>query len=520
MLTKFEPPPRSLPFRFGSTEQFAALRALLQRHGYVESAVYARLAEMEAAEAANRAEREDRPRPDRPTDAARFRDRLGLLLDLFRGAPVPMRSLRREIGGDDVGLLETFALLEPDPGDAAAVRATVLLYPTESLYVLSDVHHTPQGNVAPPPDTVYPAVTRNTQQFLGLLPKIPCERFLDLCAGTGIAAMVASRFAQHAWAVDITERATRFAQFNVLLNGIQNVTALEGDLYDVVIERTFDRIVAHPPYVPAPRQEFIFRDGGADGEAVTRRAIAGLARHLEPGGRFYCTCMATDRREAPLEQRVREMLGEHEDDFDVIIAQRWALTPGEYYSRSALENREAFDDAVDRRRALEGAGVERLVYGVILVQRLAGPRGAFTVRQQVSERTDASALNWLLDWHSMAASPAAAKQLLEERPFAAPGVELHVVHRERSGSWAPTECSVAARYPFDSEAQCSVWVPQFLAHCDGKVSVREHLRRLKERGVVGSQATEEEFAAFVRNFLDQGFLQLERCRIPATAGSG
>ncbi|HUF27357.1 MAG TPA: methyltransferase [Gemmatimonadaceae bacterium] len=519
MLTKFEPPPRSLPFRFGSSEQFAALRALLQRHGYVEAAVYARLAEMEAAEAAQREEREKRPAlAAGQSEPARSRDRLGLLLDLFRGAAVPLRSLRREIGAEGVALLETFSLIEPDPADAAAVRATVLLYPTESLYVVSDVHHMPEGNVTPPPDTVYPAVTRNTQQFLRLLPRIPCERFLELCAGTGIAAMVASRFAQHAWAVDITERATRFAQFNVLLNGIQNVTALQGDLYDAVSERTFDRIVAHPPYVPASRQEFIFRDGGIDGEAVTRRTIAGLAEHLEPGGRFYCTCMATDRREAPLEQRVREMLGEHEDDFDVIVAQRWSLPPGEYYSRVALEGQDAFEEAVARRRELESAGVERLVYGAIVVQRLAEPREAFTVRHQVSERTDASALSWLLDWHSMVASPAAAARLLEERPFAAPGVELRVVHREQAGSWPATECSVAARYPFDSEAECSVWVPQFMAHCDGTVSVREHLRRLKERGVVGSQATEEEFASFVRNFLDHGFLQLERCRIPATSG--
>ena len=39
-----------------------------------------------------------------------------------------------------------------------------------------------------PPDMVYPALVRNTRLFLDLLPEEPCERCLDLGAGTGIAA--------------------------------------------------------------------------------------------------------------------------------------------------------------------------------------------------------------------------------------------------------------------------------------------------------------------------------------------
>jgi len=511
MLTRFEPPSQALPFTFGPPDKFAELRAMLERMGYRQEAVYERLDVLE---------REEQQADPPPREPRRYVDRLGVLVDLFRGVPVPRRIVQRYLDERELGLLADFSLVLPLAEDPDRLRSTVLLYPTESFYIVSDLNHHPAAKTPPPPDVVYPAITKNTQQFLSLLPHLPCERFLELCAGTGIAALVASRFAGHAWAVDITERSTRFAQFNVLLNGIQNVTAIQGDLYEPVRERTFDFIVAHPPYVPTPRQEYIFRDGGEDGEEITRRILAGLPAHLEPGGRFYCACMATDRRDAPLEERVRATLGADAGDFDVVVLQRGAVQPGEYYAQAAVARRMTLDEATERADGLEQLGVEHLVYGSIIVQRRREPREVFTVRQQIGPSTDAKAIEWLLQWHVLVADPAVAEGLLEARPIATPGIELRVIHRAHEGQWQADACSVAARYPFIAEADCSVWVPQFIARCDGTVTVRDHLRMLKERGMVREQADEGDFAGFVRRFLDQGFLQLDNCRIPATPAEG
>src|SRR5579885_3650218 len=143
-----------------------------------------------------------------------------------------------------------------------------------------------------PDDIVFPAISRHTCQFLETLPQYPCEDLLDLCSGTGVAALVAvSRYARRAWAVDITERATRCAEFNILLNDLTQVTAIQGDLYAPLNGRMFDRIVAHPPYVPVMKPSKIYYDGGEDGERVTRAIIAGLPQHLKPGGSFYCLTM-------------------------------------------------------------------------------------------------------------------------------------------------------------------------------------------------------------------------------------
>src|SRR5262249_31659234 len=147
-----------------------------------------------------------------------------------------------------------------------------------------------------PSDIVYSALTSETHRVADLMPRGRCGDYLELCLGTGIAALLAGRdFAANTYAVDITARSDRLARGNAALNGLSNVTALAGDLYAPVAGRTFDMITAHPPYVPSFETELVFRDGGEDGEQITRRIIAGLAEHLRPGGQFYCDCLMTDR---------------------------------------------------------------------------------------------------------------------------------------------------------------------------------------------------------------------------------
>ena len=84
---------------------------------------------------------------------------------------------------------------------------------------------------------------------------------------------------------------------------------MRGDLYEPVRGSRFDRIVAHPAYVPALEPGAIYADGGEDGEFITRAIVQGLPRFLEPQGRFYCGTMGVEREGEPYEQRVRQWLG-------------------------------------------------------------------------------------------------------------------------------------------------------------------------------------------------------------------
>jgi SAM-dependent methyltransferase len=487
------------PFRLGTPDEFARLRSLLRRARYTGPAICERLGIGTIHEFRSTAE-------GRPL-APELTDPQALLLRLFLDATgVAWDEVRSLLPPDDLEALQALGLLHT-AGDGQCC-ATVLLYPTESLFIASDRNQDPDAaSIRPPPDVVYPAITRNTQRFLGLLPRTPCDAFLDLCSGTAIAALVAAGWARESWAVDITSRATWFGRFNAALNDIDNVTVVQGDLYQPVAGRTFDRIVAHPPYMPALQDEYAYRDGGEDGEQVTRRIIAGLPDHLRPGGRFFCTCLATDRVDAPVEARVREMLGPAAGEFDVIVAQMQTFEPTGYYARLAAERNGRFAEVGDWHRHFKRLEVEALVFCRLVIQRQAARRPVFTTRRQMGVETGVAEFDWLLAWETGEAErPAGAEQILEAKPVANPRAELRLVHRIEEGEWVTAKCWLATELPFALEASCPVWMAAFLARCDGHRTVREHLRYLKDVGMVAEEGTEEEFVEMVRKFLGSGLV--------------
>jgi release factor glutamine methyltransferase len=115
---------------------------------------------------------------------------------------------------------------------------------------------------------------------------------VDLCTGCGaIAAVLASRPGARVVATDVDPRAVACARRN-------GVDALVGDLFDPVpslAPGSVDVVTGVVPYVPTgelsllQRDTFTFEtplayDGGPDGCAFLRRAVAGAAAVLRPGG--------------------------------------------------------------------------------------------------------------------------------------------------------------------------------------------------------------------------------------------
>ena len=245
-------------------------------------------------------------------------------------------ELARVLPGEGLRALESLDLLARDPDTPGLVFATAAILLTAQNLTVCDRGNAPDGTKCTlPPDVVYPAIFENTREFVDRLPQTPCEAMLDIGTGTGIAAMRGAPYAGHVWATDISARCTLFAEFNRRLAGLENMTVVEGDMYAPVEGLTFDRIVTHPPYIPARQTELIFRDGGEDGEQIIRRAVEGLPRFLRPGGKFYALLMATDREGEDFEQRIRKWLGADEGSFDVILVSDWLHTPAELLAREA-----------------------------------------------------------------------------------------------------------------------------------------------------------------------------------------
>jgi hypothetical protein len=164
--------------------------------------------------------------------------------------------------------MRSLGLVRDHRTDPSRAVATVLLYPTESLYIASDCGGG-AGRSAPRDGGISctPRSRRTRGRSWGRCRarRVRVSGSLRRHRRGGLAA--AASFADNAWAIDVADRSTDFARFNARLNGLSNVTAVSGDLYAPVAGLTFDRIVAHPPYVPSRETTMVYRDGGATGRA-------------------------------------------------------------------------------------------------------------------------------------------------------------------------------------------------------------------------------------------------------------
>ncbi len=485
-----------IPLRFGSEAEFAALRTALDSAGFTESGLSERLGLQRVSQYRLEGARHLEQAPE---------DRIGLLIWLLLEGGAVSRSAAGKIPLTE---LEALGVVQTHPSNAEDAVATVMLYPMHGLYVVSDRPRPVEENhERPPEDFVYPAIVANTDLFLNLLPPTACDACLDLCSGTGIAALAAARAgAGHAWAFDVTERSTQFAEFNRCLNAIPNVTAAQGDLYEPAGSLTFDRIVAHPPYVPVYRPQLIFDSGGQDGEQIVRRIIEGLPRYLRPGGRFYALTLGTDR-DRPFEQRLRDWLGSAEVEFDVAFTVRRELTPREYASEAVIRNRGRVEDIQAWRELFEQQGIEGLSYGFLTIQRRDRPRPVFTIRRQTGARTGPAEHAWMMDWETSVARGNAG-ELLQARPRPSYETSLHTEQRLTPEGWEAQLFRLEIDYPFRMETRAQAWTAHLLAVADGSLSGAELLEKLKTGGALHPETPPAEYARMLALLVSGGFLKI------------
>lgn len=134
-------------------------------------------------------------------------------------------------------------------------------------------------------------------------------KVLDLCTGSGVLAITAAGQAASVTAVDVSPRAVDTARVNVRANGIANVEVRQGDLYSPLNGARFDVIIANPPFVSSPYTTGpAYHAGGAGGDRVLRRIVAGWRRHLRPNGRAFAISHVALHHENDLEATAHRWL--------------------------------------------------------------------------------------------------------------------------------------------------------------------------------------------------------------------
>lgn len=426
-----------MPLRLASDNDFQLVRQLLIDTGFREQPVAERL----------------------QAGSLESRDALGLLVDLFaRGQPVETAVASSAFGDEALAALQALGLLEPA---GASVQATCLLYPFEDLWIASDS----PGNSRE--DFVFPALSTQSRQFHSILPDTPCEALLDIGAGAAAASLTAAKdYAATAYASDISKRCVLFAEFNRRLNNVRNAVVVQSDVYDALEARTFDRIIAHPPYIPTLGDQESYRHGGPHGEDILRRILEGFSKHLRPGGRAYLSTLACDHADAPLEQRLYEMLGSTE--FRLLVAEWESLAAVEFVMRQVEVGELDFDQGARQVRSFREAGVTQLVRCAVVVVRETGD-GSPVMRRVMGQGTGAAELD-----AAFAPVPEAV-DILEQRLVLSPWTTLESTSAVSENRWRSFTRVLDCQHPFHFRTDCPEWATEALARLDGSLTLREAL---------------------------------------------
>lgn len=135
----------------------------------------------------------------------------------------------------------------------------------------------------------------------------PGRRVLDLCTGSGVAALAAAGSAASVTAVDVSRRAVATVKLNAWRLG-RRVQVRRAHLFEGLDGQRFDLIVSNPPYVPAPRDELPTRGpsrawaAGRDGRVVLDEICDQAPAHLLPGGAILLVHSSIIGEDATLER--------------------------------------------------------------------------------------------------------------------------------------------------------------------------------------------------------------------------
>lgn len=487
----------NIPLRQAADEVFARIRDLFVRSKFNEDSVEAQTSGTEAVFTVY---------PDGcvPVDADAAETLIGLFL---RAGKATKFLLSDKLGAQGFEDLLEVGLLQPAEEDS--YLATMRIRPMYGLYIVSDLWDVTAGpNQGLPDDVVFPPDIANTLSYLSYLPLTPCERFLEACGGAGAAALVAAqRYAKQAYSFDITERSTACAAFSARLNGLPDFEARCGDAFAPAAGLQFDRIAAHPPYVPVLRHTWIYQAGGPDGEHITRKHVEELPTVLAPGGRFYCRALGTDRLNEPFEQRVRQWLGTHSDQFDVTILVLRIMDPMASVMQAILRKRMTIDDLPLWEKQMEALKILRFLPMWLVIQRHEQPRVPFTVRRMRSKYTGPGELDWLLKWETARANGQAEQAILMSPLTAAP-VSHRVRNEIQEGEWRMVSQQLRVDFPFECEWDVDSMAVFLLPRCNGQITGLQLLRSLIQEGLVRPDADPRRFASVLAELVSGGFLRV------------
>ncbi len=185
------------------------------------------------------------------------------------------------------------------------IKAAIELLPFQDLVLAFDLTSIMQ---TPLRENYVMGIGSSTITLSNLTIRRQSRRTLDLGSGCGVHAFLAAQHSDKSVAVDINPRAVQLAKFNAKLNDIGNIECLHGDFFKPVSDQRFDLIISNPPFVISPETRFIYRDGGMEADAVTRRIVRNVSPLLHEGGYCQILCNWAELKDQDWRKKVGKLV--------------------------------------------------------------------------------------------------------------------------------------------------------------------------------------------------------------------
>jgi SAM-dependent methyltransferase len=361
----------------------------------------------------------DRRLPDSPLATA---IRL-LLLQLTVPAPAAARALGR--AGVDALVATGLARR-----DAKVLVPRGRIVPVEGLLLAFDGF--PAGEDDPPG---YVASFSPTASWCAsLTPRRRVQRALDVGAGNGAQALLASRHSRRVVATDINPRALAYTELNAALNGIRNVETRRGSLFEPVAGERFDLITCNAPFVISPELKWHYRDGGFPADELSAEVVRGAAAALaEDGFATLLVSWLAASENAPDEHVFTWLEGCGCDAWVLGLSGADPLEHAAGWNEHLADDEAAFGAALDEWVAyFRDLGAGWITEGAVLLHRRAGRRNGLRA-DPVSEDDLQSAGAQIERAFAVRALLAGGASPLDLRPALAEAVRIEHLLEPRTG---------------------------------------------------------------------------------------
>lgn len=431
---------------------------------------------------------------------------LNTLIRLFGiGVPCAHDDFRRAVAPMDPGQWAEAGLVTMHDKD---VSACLKILPYHNLLVAFD----PPGVLLTPRARDYVmGIGSSTLTLANLTVRKQSRRTLDLGTGCGFHAFLASSHSTRVYGTDINLRAVNIASFNGLLNGLENIDFLHGNLFEPVSDRRFDLIVSNPPFVISPERRYTYRDGGMEGDGITQKIIHEAPNLLTEGGYCQILCNWAEKQGQDWKDRLQAWF--EGSGCDAWVIRTEARDPATY-AATWIRHTEKGDHAGFGRRMddwlgyYERQGIGAIGAGLITLRRRAAGKGWFRADDGPDKTMGPCGehivrgfeLRDFLERHQDDA------RLLEARLRACPDMCMERRSVPTDEGWQDASLSIHLNRGLGYSGNIDPFVADLITGCDGGSTLGELLARISRSLQEDPSAVAPAMCSVARGLIERGFL--------------